>query len=321
MPGNDLPDDMNDNSGNRFGQNDPLHLDDNTVDGLLDGSLESTPAAYENVSGMLSSLAAVDGESDTDPSFIEDMTRAVADYRPESRRKRVLSKLITAKAVSAIAGVVVLSSGGVAAAATGSLPDPVQNVAHSAAAKVSVDLPKGHENNPGNASCKPSDSTSTSTSTTVTLPPTASPTAVAAVNKPKSCDEHRRSAPKPEDSTTVPSIQPAPPVDETVPTKPPVQSGDDNGEHATEPGDDHDGHQNGKGPGDGTSTTEKASNSGKGSGDVKTTTTKKPEEHASTTARPVTTTTKKPEEHSTTTLMSTTTSVPKTDDGGRKNQT
>ena len=58
-----------------------------------------------------------------------------------SRRKAMIGKLITAKAF-AIAGAFVLT-GGVAAAATGTLPDPVQSPVSHAAEHVGVHIPDG----------------------------------------------------------------------------------------------------------------------------------------------------------------------------------
>lgn len=58
------------------------------------------------------------------------------------RRKTLLGKLITAKAL-AVAGALVLT-GGVAAAATGTLPDPVQDTASNVADVVGVNIPKSN---------------------------------------------------------------------------------------------------------------------------------------------------------------------------------
>lgn len=57
------------------------------------------------------------------------------------RRKSVIGKILTAK-VAAIVGALMLS-GGAAAAATGTLPDPVQDVASDAADVVGVNIPHG----------------------------------------------------------------------------------------------------------------------------------------------------------------------------------
>lgn len=61
---------------------------------------------------------------------------------PTSRRKFVIGKLVTAKA-AALAGALILS-GGAAAAATGTLPDSVQDVASDAADVVGVNIPDGN---------------------------------------------------------------------------------------------------------------------------------------------------------------------------------
>ena len=57
------------------------------------------------------------------------------------RKKRMLGKLITAKALG-IAGVIALT-GGAAAAATGTLPDPVQDKASNVADVVGINIPNG----------------------------------------------------------------------------------------------------------------------------------------------------------------------------------
>ncbi|MDP1792749.1 MAG: hypothetical protein Q8K63_01320, partial [Acidimicrobiales bacterium] len=63
-------------------------------------------------------------------------------HTPPSRRHHMIGKVITAKA-AAIAGAFILTSG-VAAAATGTLPDPVQDVASDAADVVGVNIPEGN---------------------------------------------------------------------------------------------------------------------------------------------------------------------------------
>jgi hypothetical protein len=79
-----------------------------------------------------------------DASLLEAMTLALSvdasAPAPVTRRRPMIGKVLTAKA-AAIAGVLVLS-GGVASAATGALPDPVQDTASHAAEHVGLHIPK-----------------------------------------------------------------------------------------------------------------------------------------------------------------------------------
>jgi hypothetical protein len=106
---------------------------------------------FEGISPEVESLLSA-AKSDlpaakADPGLLEAMVLAVSTdaTAPLSipRKRRMLGKVLTAKA-AAIAGVLVLS-GGVAAAATGTLPGPVQNTASHAAEHVGVHLPNSDD--------------------------------------------------------------------------------------------------------------------------------------------------------------------------------
>lgn len=104
------------------------------VAALLDAAAADLPAAQADA-GLLATLA----------EAVSAGTSAVPV--PSPRRKSVLGKVITAK-VAAIAGVLILT-GGVASAATGTLPDPAQDAASSVADVVGLDIPKAHPDNHG----------------------------------------------------------------------------------------------------------------------------------------------------------------------------
>jgi hypothetical protein len=88
-------------------------------------------------------------KAQADAGLIEAMTLALSvdalgpSHAPVPRRRSMLGKVLTAKA-AAIAGVLVLS-GGVASAATGTLPDPAQNAASHAAEHVGLHIPKSDD--------------------------------------------------------------------------------------------------------------------------------------------------------------------------------
>jgi hypothetical protein len=99
------------------------------VEDLLQAASSDLPAAHAPA-GLLRALAdAVDVNGYT-PS-------------PTPRSKSMLGKVLTAKAL-AIAGVLVLT-GGAASAATGTLPDPAQDVASETVSHVGLHIPKSDE--------------------------------------------------------------------------------------------------------------------------------------------------------------------------------
>ncbi|MEY2398401.1 MAG: hypothetical protein QOJ00_1575 [Actinomycetota bacterium] len=99
---------------------------DQEATALLHAARATTPASPD--AGLLTAMAAaaVDGP-------------VPISSRP--RRTTMIGKLITAKALG-LAGALVLT-GGVAAAATGTLPDPVQTPVSNAAEHVGVHIPEG----------------------------------------------------------------------------------------------------------------------------------------------------------------------------------
>jgi hypothetical protein len=96
------------------------------VAALLDAAAADLPTAQADA-GLLAAMA-------------EAVSVGVSAPSTSPRKRKMLGKVLTAKA-AAIAGVLVLS-GGVASAATGSLPDPAQDAASNVANVVGLDIPK-----------------------------------------------------------------------------------------------------------------------------------------------------------------------------------
>jgi hypothetical protein len=116
--------------------------DARVADRLLDGevTLEDVPAGWEQVAAVL--RAAGDRTPGPRPpqSVLDALAAATVD------RPRVLARRRIGFGIG-LATVVVL--GGTSAAATsGSLPDPVQDVAHDIAAAIGVHVPESHEPGP-----------------------------------------------------------------------------------------------------------------------------------------------------------------------------
>jgi hypothetical protein len=114
---------------------DPLAIDQDTADRLLAGRLDpaDAPPGYAEVAKVLAAAAApafpheLDGEAATTAAFArERLDRHGADSHAAPRRRPWSSRF----AVLAVA-VVVLMVGGVAAAATGTLPGPAQRLVDS----------------------------------------------------------------------------------------------------------------------------------------------------------------------------------------------
>jgi hypothetical protein len=99
------------------------------VEGLLNAAKSDLPTATADA-GLLDAMVVA-------------MTADASAPIPASRRRSMLGKVLTAKA-AALAGVLVLT-GGVASAATGTLPDPAQNAASSAAEHVGLHIPKSDD--------------------------------------------------------------------------------------------------------------------------------------------------------------------------------
>jgi len=121
-------------------------LDEDSASRMLQGTVhpDDAPPGYGSVAGLLAAASVLPTvDEDTAAATISAMVEAVrgAASTPQTpRRKSMLSKLLAGKALAAI-GVVALTASG-AAAATGSLPDPVQNVVAGAVSHVGIDIPQ-----------------------------------------------------------------------------------------------------------------------------------------------------------------------------------
>lgn len=106
------------------------HIDDETPDPLLD----------ERVRSVLDALAAP-----TEPGPLPGEVDAVAAFRAQHRTRRfsMSNRTPFRVAVASAVGAGVFLTGGVAAAATGSLPGAAQDVAHDVLAAVSINVPAG----------------------------------------------------------------------------------------------------------------------------------------------------------------------------------
>src|SRR6266571_4797486 len=147
-----------------------LALDEGTAERLLAGRLASAdlPPAYARVADLLAAAAAPpDAEELAGEAAAVARFAAAARSRPvrllhlNPRRSHVLAKLLTVKAAAVALGV--LAAGGVAAAATGTLPAPAQQVAHAVLGKAGVPASSA----PG-ASTTTASSASTATTVTTT---------------------------------------------------------------------------------------------------------------------------------------------------------
>jgi|GEM_PF-2881706 len=127
-------------------------LDDDSAARMLQGLVQpdDAPPGYGAVAGLLAA-AARPGPVDEDiaSATVTAMVEAIRDGAPApqtSARKSVLTKLLAGKAALAALGVVALTASG-AAAATGSLPSPVQSAVSGAASHVGVNLPSPNHGN------------------------------------------------------------------------------------------------------------------------------------------------------------------------------
>ena len=118
-------------------------LDANTAERLLSGAVSAAdaPPGYGAVASVLAAAASPGPVPEMDFEELARVVRRTADRTGPSptRRSPMLGKLLTMKAAAA-AGVILIGASG-AAAATGTLPGPVQGVAHSTLANVGVDVP------------------------------------------------------------------------------------------------------------------------------------------------------------------------------------
>ena len=128
---------------------DPLALDEGTAERLLAGRLDpaDAPPEYVRAAMVLAAAAAAptpDELAGEVPAVAALAAMARSSSRPPAhRRPTVLTKVLTAKAVAA-AVVAALSGAGVAAAATGSLPDAAQSAAHRMLGAAGVPGPDDH---------------------------------------------------------------------------------------------------------------------------------------------------------------------------------
>jgi hypothetical protein len=121
-------------------------LDDRTADRLLAGAVtsEDAPPGYAGVARFLQAARPrpAAGELARETATVATMTAALLTHPApvsQSRRKHMLSKILTAKA--AAAATAVLLSAGTAGAATGNLPDAAQGIASRMLIKVGVSVP------------------------------------------------------------------------------------------------------------------------------------------------------------------------------------
>jgi hypothetical protein len=121
-------------------------LDDDSAARIIGGLVhpDDAPPGYGDVAGLLTAASVLtpvdeDAAATTVAAMVETIrTGASAPGTP--RRKSMLKKLLAGKALAAI-GVVALTASG-AAAATGSLPDPAQNVVSGAVGHVGLHIPE-----------------------------------------------------------------------------------------------------------------------------------------------------------------------------------
>jgi len=149
-------------------------LDEDSATRMLSGVVhpDDAPPGYGHVAGLLSAASTLPGvDEDAAGITISAMVEAIRDSAsaPQTqRRTSMLKKLLAGKALAAI-GVVALTASG-AAAATGSLPDPAQNVVAGAVSHVGLNIPQpgDHGHSAGHRQDgvhRPDDTTSTTAGT------------------------------------------------------------------------------------------------------------------------------------------------------------
>jgi hypothetical protein len=124
-----------------------LSLDSDTIDRLLDGRIDQSdaPPGYAAMVDLLSAAATTPPGEDIDGDLLGLMVHAIHTNHPSPDRKPpMISKTLSAKVVTGIAALV-LSTTGVAAAATGNLPDPAQDAISKVADRVGFDVPPADE--------------------------------------------------------------------------------------------------------------------------------------------------------------------------------
>src|SRR5581483_11651780 len=147
-------------------------LDHRTADRLAGGAVtpEDAPPGWTGVAELLQaalSSAPAELEPVREAATVASM-RAILLGHPvpvtPTGRKQVLAKVLTIK-VAALSGAVVLG-GGVAAAATGSLPAPAQDAVSSALSHVGISVPASDSSTTGSGGSSTTDSTGSTTSGT-----------------------------------------------------------------------------------------------------------------------------------------------------------
>jgi hypothetical protein len=142
----------------RFGP-DPLSLDDETADRILNGSLaaDDSPRSHVHVVHLLQAAAATrDVQPEDESQTLARLVQAMQPIPAVSQGERnMLGQLIRLKVAAVVAGAV-LSMGGVAAAATNNLPSPTQDAVSDAVAHVGIDIPRSDDNapHPGPETCE-----------------------------------------------------------------------------------------------------------------------------------------------------------------------
>jgi hypothetical protein len=128
---------------------DPLALDEGTAERLLAGRLHpaDAPPEYRRAAMVLAAAAApptpdeLAGERQAVAAFTA-VTHSIP-HRAAPRRQPVLTRFVSFK-LAAAAVIAALSVAGVAGAATGTLPDPAQRVAHRVLGGAGVPGPDDH---------------------------------------------------------------------------------------------------------------------------------------------------------------------------------
>jgi hypothetical protein len=123
-------------------------LDEHTAEGIVAGRVgaDDAPPAYAPVAELLiaargpSQAHELEGEEAVVAMFTAERG-ALAPQPTHNGRKRMLPQLLTAKAAAAALVGAMALGGGVAAAATGHLPDAAQGVAHDVVAHIGVSIP------------------------------------------------------------------------------------------------------------------------------------------------------------------------------------
>ncbi|HEV7862253.1 MAG TPA: hypothetical protein VGR20_06110 [Acidimicrobiia bacterium] len=127
-------------------------LDDDSASRMLQGLVhpDDAPPGFAPVAGLLASAAqmpAVDEEAGaTTISAMVEAIRSTTTAPEPLRRRSMIGKLFAGKALAAMATVALTATG--AAAATGTLPTPVQGAVAGAVSHIGIDLPNDDQTTP-----------------------------------------------------------------------------------------------------------------------------------------------------------------------------